>query len=209
MPIYSGSDKIKEIYNGSQSIGYVYNGSQLVWQHNPYPIGTVLANTQTEGSVLLYPGQYEMKVSGAGGNGYHVNIYWGEHASSGGSGACWEGVIKITSTVTISWTTGTGVGASVTVSIGGTNVLTAGGGGNASGTVGGTGGALTTKSAFNSYIVSTSKASNGTQGAGTSSAWGRTYTDSTAAPSTMGWGIGADCDSTKRTNGGFYLKRTA
>lgn len=205
--------KIKEIYNGSQSIGYVYNGSDLVWQHNPYPIGTVIANTQTAGSITIYPGTYELKISGAGGTGGHSGANWGNHNGSGGSGACWEGTIRVENTYTMAWTTGTGAAASVTVSFNGTNMVTAGGGGNAvvnySTSQGGAAGVITVQSAFSSYIVSTSKSSDGTKGASTAVSWGDYHTAVTAAPSTMGWGVGESSVDGGRTDGGFYLKRIA
>ena len=213
MPIYSGSNKIKEVYNGSQAIGYVYNGSQLVWQRNPYPIGTVLANTQTAGSVELFPGTYELKVSGAGGKGANAVGYWVLPNSSGGSGACWEGTFKLTSKKTMAWTTGTGIGASVTVKIDNVNMLTAGGGGNASASgtaaTGGAGGTISVQSAFSSLIVSTSKSSNGTTGEAVMGGSWNVVTSVTSAPSTMGWGKGEHSKGGGRTDGGFYLKRVA
>lgn len=213
MTLNVGSDKIKEIYNGSQAIGYVYNGSQLVWQHNPYPIGTVIANTQTAGSVVLYPGQYQMKVSGAGGTGKGALGSWAISYASGGSAAVWEGTIKITSVVNIAWTTGTGAAASVTVSIGGTSVLVAGGGSNVpNASTGGNGGTLTKQTAFNTYKVSETVSSNGTKGQGGTYSWGNWNTPGTpvtASASTMGWGIGESAKDGGRTDGGFYLKRTA
>lgn len=213
MPIYSGSNNIKEVYNGSQSIGYVYNGSDLVWQRNPYPVGTVIVNTQAAGSIELFPGTYELKTSGAGGNGANAVGYWVLTYSSGGSGACWEGTFKLTSKKTLSWTAGTGIGTSITVKIDNVDMLTAGGGGNASasatGATGGAGGTISVQSAFSSLIVSTSISSNGTKGeAQNTSSWS-TVTSITNAPSTMGWGKGANSKKEGRTEGAVYLKRVA
>ena len=199
---------IEAVYNGSTSIGFIYNGSTLVWQHNPYPVGTVLANTQVAGSITLYPGVYELKISGAGGEGGGVAVYWGNQYHSGGSGACWEGTFKYSgSPATLSWTTGTGAGASVVVSIGGVTQVTAGGGATGSGATGGAGGVLTVESVFSSKIVSTTNASNGNNGAGTSVNWGSSSSPITAAPSSLGWGVGAASNNSGRTEGGFYLKR--
>lgn len=211
MSIQVGSDKIKEVYVGNQSIGYVYSGSDLVWQNNPYPINTVIANTQTAGSVTLYSGTYELKISGAGGTGGSFSAGWGTHSTSGGSGACWEGTITINGTVPVSWTTGTGAQASVTVTINNVNVVTAGGGGNStpSSAIAGVAGILTVQSAFNTYIATTSNASNGNAGSANTVAWGAAGIGVTAAPSTMGWGVGANSSNGGRTDGGFYLKRIA
>lgn len=215
MTIHFGSDKIKRVYNGSQSIGYVYNGSQLVWKHNPYPVGTVIANTRTNGSFVIYPGTYELKIAGAGGTGSGTNGYWVTHYGSGGSGAAWEGTFRISANeeLTFSWTTGTGAGASVAVSINGTRQLNAGGGGNSATTgtshAGGAAGVITVDSAFSSRIVSTSLSSNGTVGESTSTSWGTTTTSVTAAVSTLGWGAGANSANSGRTEGGLYIKRTA
>lgn len=214
MPIYSGSDNIKEVYNGSQAIGYVYNGSQLVWQHNPYPIGTVIANTRTEGSFVIYPGAYELKIAGAGGNGASDIGWWTYQDGSGGSGAAWEGTFKYSGGAsTFSWTTGTGAGASVAVSINGTRQLNAGGGGDATATsssqTGGSAGVITVDSAFSSKIITTSLSSNGNEGEAHSTTWGQSVTASTAAVSTLGWGVGANSKNEGRTEGGLYIKRIA
>lgn len=208
MTLHIGSDKIVAIHKGAESMGFVYKGSELVWQHNPYPVDTVLANTQVAGSLVIYPGVYELKMSGAGGEGGGAAVFWGNNYFSGGSGACWEGTFEYKgSPATLSWTTGTGACASVTMSIGGVTQVTAGGGATGSGATGGAGGTLTVASAFTSKIVSTSKASNGTSGAGKSTSWGTGSTPVTAAPSTMGWGVGAASNNSGRTEGGFYLKR--
>lgn len=192
---------------------FVYNGSDLVYQLNPYPVDTVIANTQAAGSITIYPGTYELKISGAGGTGGHSVANWGNHNGSGGSGACWEGTIKIDNEYTMTWTTGTGAAASVAVSFNGTSMVTAGGGGNAvvnySTSQGGAAGVVTVQSAFNPYIVSTSKSSDGTKGASTAVSWGDYHTAVTAAPSTMGWGVGESSVDGGRTDGGFYLKRIA
>ena len=92
-------------------------------------------------------------------------------------------------------------------------MVTAGGGGNSNAQAGSSGGGaagvISVQSAFSSYIVSTSKSSNGNAGSGNAVSWGDTRIGVTAAPSTMGWGVGANSDNEGRTEGGFYLKRTA
>jgi len=211
MTLYKGNTKLGAIYHGSTKIGKIYKGSTLLYEDNPIPVDTVIANTQEAGSAQLYPGTYEMKVSGAGGTGKGELGYWAISYASGGSAAVWEGTIRITSVVNIAWTTGTGEAVSVTVSIGGTSVLTAGGGSNVpNASTGGDGGTLTKQSAFDTYKVSETVSSNGTKGQGGTQAWGNWNTPGTpvtASASTMNWGIGESAKDGGRTNGGFYLKR--
>lgn len=74
MPIYVGSQKIKDIYYGGVKIGKIYRGNTLVYTSLAYPIDTVIYESSTAGisSVELEEGIYEVYCIAGGSGGAAV-----------------------------------------------------------------------------------------------------------------------------------------
>lgn len=74
MPIYVGSQKIKDIYYGGVKIGKIYRGNTLVYTSLAYPIDTVIYESSTAGisSVELKEGIYEVYCIAGGSGGAAV-----------------------------------------------------------------------------------------------------------------------------------------
>lgn len=94
--LYKGSTLIKKVYKGGTAIKKIYKGSTLLWQADPYPVGTVKINltaATNEQTIYLEEGIYKIEAvgSGSGGNGVYISavgiIYYG----AGGSGAAFVG----------------------------------------------------------------------------------------------------------------------
>lgn len=94
MPIYVGSQKIKDIYYGGVKIGKIYRGNTLVYTSLAYPIDTVIYESSTAGTstVELEKGIYEVYCIAGGGGGHQQSVYV---YSGGGSGSGYTGQIKI------------------------------------------------------------------------------------------------------------------
>lgn len=74
MPIYVGSQKIKDIYYGGVKIGKIYRGNTLVYTSLAYPIDTVIYESSTAGTstVELKEGIYEVYCIAGGSGGAAV-----------------------------------------------------------------------------------------------------------------------------------------
>lgn len=142
MPLYVGSNKIKElgdygVYYGSTPIEKIYNGSQLVYEWKPYNPNTVFYNNGNVGAVTwsasLHKGIYSLSLAGGGNaanNGYY---YW----PAGNKGSVLVCTFKLAQKSTISVTLGAGgaayggKGGNTVFSINGTTAITCPGGGGA------------------------------------------------------------------------------
>lgn len=94
MPIYVGSQKIKDIYYGGVKIGKIYRGNTLVYTSLAFPIDTVIYESSTAGTstVELEEGIYEVYCIAGGGGGHKQSV---AVVSGGGSGSGYIGQIKI------------------------------------------------------------------------------------------------------------------
>lgn len=193
MPLYLGSEKVKDrtspgLYVSSSKILKAYLGSDLVYQFETYNPDTVLS-TVTNGntySTTLGPGVYQLHITGGGGN-YGAWAYGGyPWAAGGGSGATWEGIFYISTSMEFVMF-GAGARAASYMNLGGVRMITAnaGGGGGMGG--GGGGGSISVAADFSSYVVSTSVSRNGNAGAGTT--FGGSQTGG-ASTSSNKWGGG-------------------
>lgn len=74
MPIYVGSQKIKDIYYGGVKIGKIYRGNTLVYTSLAFPIDTVIYESSTAGvsTVELKEGIYEVYCIAGGSGGAAV-----------------------------------------------------------------------------------------------------------------------------------------
>ena len=74
MPIYVGSQKIKDIYYGGVKIGKIYRGNTLVYTSLTYPIDTIVYESSTAGSktITLEKGIYEIYCIAGGSGGAAV-----------------------------------------------------------------------------------------------------------------------------------------
>lgn len=94
MPIYVGSQKIKDIYYGGVKIGKIYRGNTLVYTSLAFPIDTVIYESSTAGTstVELEKGIYEVYCIGGGGGGHKGSILVQD---AGGSGSGYIGQINV------------------------------------------------------------------------------------------------------------------
>ena len=180
MPIYNGSQKLKDIYIGGTKIKEIYNGSTLVYTGSQYDVDEVVFESSTAGTYsleLLETGKYEFYCVGGGGGYYSTLSGTRPISAGGGSGAGFIGIINITKG-SISLTVGAGgVGHSKdgTSTAGGTSsigsLVSCGGGGpgRLSGG-GGVGGTIT----LNVTPVSSTLNSSGNRGNATSSGYNAT-----------------------------------
>jgi hypothetical protein len=74
MPIYVGSQKIKDIYYGGVKIGKIYRGNTLVYTSLAYPSDTIVYESSTAGTstVELEKGIYEVYCIAGGSGGAAV-----------------------------------------------------------------------------------------------------------------------------------------
>lgn len=74
MPIYVGSQKIKDIYYGGVKIGKIYRGNTLVYTSLAYPSDTIVYESSTAGisTVELEEGIYEVYCIAGGSGGAAV-----------------------------------------------------------------------------------------------------------------------------------------
>lgn len=74
MPIYVGSQKIKDIYYGGVKIGKIYRGNTLVYTSLAFPIDTIVYESSTAGSetITLEEGIYEVYCIAGGSGGAAV-----------------------------------------------------------------------------------------------------------------------------------------
>lgn len=150
MPIYKGSQKIKDIYYGNIKIGKIYKGSTLLYTSLAYPLDTVLFESSTPGTstVELEKGIYEVYCIGGGGEGAVDQV---TNKKGGGSGAGYIGVVSLEKGSYIV-TIGNGQGGNSSIS----NVVTAYGGESSHHFVEGKGGAMPTITATEiSYTLKT------------------------------------------------------
>lgn len=163
MPIYKGSQQIKELYFGGTKIGKVYRGSTLVYQSCPYKAGEVLFESATPGTYtlnLLANGIYKVWIVG-GGSGAYVREVIKVTKSGGASGAAFVGTVNLAKSSYNLTVGGGGAGGSSPGSGGNSsigNIIVAGGGGG--GYNGGVAGILT----INTSVISSEIQSNGKTG---------------------------------------------
>lgn len=74
MPIYVGSQKIKDIYYGGVKIGKIYRGNTLVYTSLAFPIDTIVYESSTAGTetITLEEGIYEVYCIAGGSGGAAV-----------------------------------------------------------------------------------------------------------------------------------------
>lgn len=74
MPIYVGSQKIKDIYYGGVKIGKIYRGNTLVYTSLAFPIDTVIyeSSTAVATTITLEEGIYEVYCIAGGSGGAAV-----------------------------------------------------------------------------------------------------------------------------------------
>lgn len=195
MSLYINGSKIKESssyglrFNGSNIVKAYFNGS-LVYQYQSYTPSTLLTtitNNNTYNATLPI-GVYQLHITGGGGTKAEWFASKYSFSCGGGSGATWEGLFYNPTSQSIKLYAGGNATASY-MELGGTRLITAGGGGNAGAGSSGAPGTLTVNSSLD--IVSTSVSTNGNYGAGTT-LWGN-------AP-------GGASTSTNKWGGGTYLQ---
>lgn len=170
--LYKGSAKIKDrssfgVYKGSQPIKQIYHGSDKVYQYESYNPNQQVVNVANGSTsiVTLKKGVYQLYITGGGGTGgssYAASSVW--YTNGGGSGSTWEGTFKLTEDTVIE-AFGCGKDADSYLNIGGTRMITAGGG-RATTYLNyhPEGGTLTLASDWSFYVVTADKALNGNNG---------------------------------------------
>lgn len=209
MPIYKGSQKIKELYFRGVKIGKLYKGGTLVYQSCPYKAGQVLFESSVAGTYSLdvgATGTYKVWVVGGGAGALVKTSSSNTYKSGGASGAAFVGTINLAKSsykLTVG-SAGVGIkGNSNSSGNGGdssiANLIVAGGG--KIGANGGTAGVLT----INTTIISSEIQSNGKTGGYGSGTNGR----SGGASLYRGYGAGGGSPGgTKNANSGTggYIK---
>ena len=171
MTIYKAKRKISDrgsfgVYIGSQPVKRIYKGSQLVYKYESYDPDSVivdLTNGQSS-TITLKKGVYKLWITGGGGTGgtHYIDHY--AFTTSGGSGATWEGTIKLASDITlVAYSAGNNEDSYLDFN--GSRILTAGGGREATYRHSiRQGGTLTLAGGWSSYVVTTNKSVNGNNG---------------------------------------------
>lgn len=211
--MYHGNDKIRDttthgVYVGDIPINHIYHGTDKVYQYHPYEPGTEIfkvtgADSQKSRTISLSKGIYAFAITGGGGN---KNQYWDPTVTivlsdGGGSGASWEGTIKIDTDDTEVVLYAGGANEASYLNINGDRIITAGDGknGGAYGSAG-QGGTLATD--FGDFEYNASVSTDGNRGAhqaGTLNAAGG------ASTSTYKWGGGITLQNDAVQVGGFRL----
>lgn len=205
MPLYLGSEKIKSkdygLWVGGSKIKLAYFGSTLVYQYIPYTPSQNLVNLTGEAgpyTITLYPGSYNVEVSGGGSTG----SYWynGRYSggTSGGGGGTVKGTFVVLKTCTATYFACTYSGTSY-LKINGNDCLIAR---SSNGTTGGT----SSKTAVANY-ANVDGMTTYTGGNGSSGLWGQS---SGRGYSDHGWATGADGSgfgnaSTTGAHGGVWI----
>lgn len=190
---------------------------------NPHAINQILTNSYASADVdynnLLYPGFYYIKLVSGGGNVTYHDTGWNGTRTSGGSGAVWEGRIRVEAITNIRATVSAGSSGVANLYLNGARCLYLTGGTAAFRDA--PGGVLTVDSAFNQYIIQAAIASNGNPGVFKEAAFGWAAVPANPSPSTQttgvtqsNWGAGGgstgglgDGGNIPANAGGFFLQR--
>lgn len=99
MPIYNGSQKLKDIYIGGTKIKKIYNGSTLVYTSSHYTPGQVLFESSTGGTTttlnLLDSGKYQVICIAGGGGSSRYRGSLRSALAGGGSGSGFDIVFRL------------------------------------------------------------------------------------------------------------------